>query len=200
MCPQPRSGSCGGWVEPAYLSKRNASPYPREWQQSCQSQSELPFWERLPSCHKLGTVETSASRVIFFGFRKSSFTRGRQKAPHFSPPANHHCSKAVLVFLLKTYLCVYTPQFSLVTFIKVNWHRKIKAGSKRQRSQCQMGLGRGAGRVTGFWDGEGGWHQVGVSGFASGVPAEGAVEVASGKSHSRGSLARFRVGSDFFLM
>lgn len=140
---------------------------PREWQQSCHSQSELPFWERLPLCHKLGTVQTSASRVILLGFRKSSFTRRRQKAPHFFPPGNHHGSKPVLVSLLKTYLCVYTPQFSHVTFIKVNWRHKIKAGSERQRSQCQIAPGRGAGRVTGFGGG-GVQQQVGVPGFALG--------------------------------
>lgn len=108
------------------------------------------FLGRLLSCHKLGTVQTSASRVIFFGFHKSSFTRRRQKAPCFFLPEKHHGSKAVLVSLLTTYLCVYTPQFSHVTFIKVNWRRKIKAGSKRQRSQCQIRPGPGAGRVTGF--------------------------------------------------
>lgn len=100
------------------------------------------FLGRLLLCHKLGTVQTFASRVIFFGFRKSSFTRRRQKAPCFFLPEKHHVSKAVLVSLLTTYLCVYTPQFSHVTFIKVNWRRKIKAGSKRQRVSAKSGLAR----------------------------------------------------------
>ena len=139
MSPGPL-GLWGGWVEPAHLRESSACPSPREWRQRCRSESGLPHWERPSPCHKLGTVRTSASRVIFFGFRKSSFAQRRQKTPHFFPPGNQRGCKAVLVSLRKTYVCVYTPQFSRVTFIKVNWRHQMKAGSERQRIGAKLGL------------------------------------------------------------
>lgn len=54
------------------------------------------------------------------------------------------------LFPCSRHVCVYAPQFSYITFIKVNWHHKIKAGSKTQRSQCHVAPGWGAGRMTGF--------------------------------------------------
>lgn len=148
MCPQDPHGLM--WVGGSRLPvQEKCLPVPPGVAAVLSVLIRTSFLGAASLCHKLGTVQPSASRVIFFGFRKSSFTRRRQEAPHFFPPGNCLGSEPVLVSLRKTYLCVYTPQFSRVTFIKVNWHHKIKAGSKRQRSQCQIGPGWGAGRVTG---------------------------------------------------